>query len=228
MNHKEIFDAAKNNNIRNLLRAKKEIRQVHSARNLTETMYLNDFAEIERILYRAAQVIESMLEDIRDNLGARGKAYFLLGRNYISYADDLRNDSLLGEKCGWGEMMCRAFSERYFNMESVTIEGLYDKAKIHRIRTIILEGGMENLFAKMSMEAKKIRLDTANISFLSDMLLGIEDGKDEGLEPIKTIIAECLRNRLWVNEGVINQRYFDRVREINNVINKYYGRETME
>lgn len=113
-------------------------------------------------------------------------------------------------------------------MESVKIEDLYDRAKMHRIRTIVLESGMENLFSRMSMEAKRIRLDTTNIRFLCDMLLEIECSENERMEAIKKIVAECLRNRLWVDEGAINQRYFERVREINNVIHQYYKKEARE
>lgn len=124
-------------------------------------------------------------------------------------------------------MYC-ALCERYFDMESVKIEDLYDRAKMHRIRTIVLESGMENLFSRMSMEAKRIRLDTTNIRFLCDMLLEIECSENERMEAIKKIVAECLRNRLWVDEGAINQRYFERVREINNVIHQYYKKEARE
>ena len=222
MNHNEIFNAAKSNNIRKLLRAKKEIRQVHSARNLTETMYLNDVAQAEQIMCRAEQMIESMLEDVRDNTEVRSKACFLLGRDYIFYADALKSSNMSVEKSGWREMLYCALCERYFDMESVEIEELYDRAKMHRIRTIVLERGMENLFSQMSMDAKKIRLDTTNIRFLCDMLLEIERDRNERLETIRKIVAECLRNKLWLNEGIINQCYFEKVGEISNVINKYY------
>lgn len=228
MNHNEIFNAAKNNNIRKLLQAKKEIRQVHNARNLTETMYLNDIAEVEQVMCQAEQMIESMLEDVSDNTVVRSKAWFLLGRDYIFYADALNSGSMSVEKSGWRKMMYCALCERYFDMESVKIEDLYDRAKMHRIRTIVLESGMENLFSRMSMEAKRIRLDTTNIRFLCDMLLEIECSENERMEAIKKIVAECLRNRLWVDEGAINQRYFERVREINNVIHQYYKKEARE
>lgn len=39
------------------------------------------------------------------------------------------------------------------------------------------------------------------------------------------MMTECLRNRLWVNEGVINQRYFEKIGEMNYVINQYFERE---
>lgn len=105
MNHNEIFNAAKNNNIRKLLQAKKEIRQVHNARNLTETMYLNDIAEVEQVMCQAEQMIESMLEDVSDNTVVRSKAWFLLGRDYIFYADALNSGSMSVEKSGWRKMM---------------------------------------------------------------------------------------------------------------------------
>lgn len=228
MNHNEIFNAAKSNNIRKLLRAKKEIRQVHSARNLTETMYLNDIAEAEQIMCQAEQVIESMLEDVRDNTEVRRKACFLLGRDYIFYEDALNTGNMSEGKSEWWEMMYCALCKRYFDMENVKIEELYDRAKMHRIRTIVLESGMENLFSQMSMEAKRIRLDTTNIRFLCDMLLEIERDRNERLGAIRKIVAECLRNKLWVDEGGINQRYFERVGEISNVIHKYYERKAME
>lgn len=93
---------------------------------------------------------------------------------------------------------------------------------MHRIRTVILENGMESLFGQMCLEAKKIRLDTANIKFLSEMLFGLEEGKSEILEPVRKMMTECLKNRLWVNEGAINQCYFEKVWQINIVINKYF------
>lgn len=65
MDHKEIFDAAKSNNIRKLLQAKKEIHQIHTARNISETMYLNDVSELERIICQARQMIDSLLEEVR-------------------------------------------------------------------------------------------------------------------------------------------------------------------
>lgn len=225
MNHKEIFDAAKSNNIRKLLRAKKEISQVHSARNITETMYLNDMAEMKRIIYQAGQMIDRMLEEVRNNMNARRKAYLLFGRDDICCVDDWRSSSVLSDESGWREILYHAFNQRYFNVASMEIEELYDEAKIHRIRTIILENGMGNIFHHMSMEEKKIRLDTNNIVFLSDMFFGIEGKNNEKMEPVKRMMEECLRNRLWINEGVINQRYFERIGEISHIINQYFKRE---
>lgn len=225
MNNREIFNAAKNNNIRNLLRAKKEVRQIHNARNITETMYLNDIAMFEKIMNRARQMIDSILDDVRVNMEIRRKAYSLLGKDYIVSSKDLNSVSMFEEESSWRKMLHIVFSKRYFNIESINIEDLYDKAKICRIRTIIFERGMENLFNQMSMEAMKIRLDTANINFFSDMMFEIEGNRDERIESIKKLVAECLRNKLWVNEGAINQCYFQKVEEISNVINQYYGRE---
>lgn len=89
MNNRELFKAAKKNNIRNLLQAKKEVRQIHNARSIRDTMYFNDAVMIERIINRTSQMIDSMLDDVRDNLKVRRTAYSLLGRDYIVSENDL-------------------------------------------------------------------------------------------------------------------------------------------
>lgn len=61
MDDREIYDAAKSNSIRKLLRAKKEIHEIYSAKSIMETMYLNDIVEFEKIMYRAEQIMGSML-----------------------------------------------------------------------------------------------------------------------------------------------------------------------
>ncbi len=227
MNFREIFDAARNNNISSLLRAKKEVYQIHNARNISRMMHFNDTVKIGKLMNLSREKIDSMLEDVRDNMEARKKAYALLRSDYIILADDLKSGSMLEEETDWRQMLYCAFCERYFDVESMEIEELYDRARIHRIRTIILEKGMENLFDQMSMEAKKIRLDTANINFLFNMLLEIDHDWNERFESTKKVAEECLKNRLWVNEGYINYHYFEKVEELCDVINHYYGREGM-
>lgn len=222
MDHEEIYKMARTNNIGGLLRAKKEVRQLYSARSVTETLCLNDMTEIEIVISQAEQKIDGMLEDVKENMRARRKALFLLGRDYAHYEDNLKNNSMVWNGPGWEEMMRYAFNERYYQVKTMEIGELYDRARMHRIRTIILENGMESLFGQMGLEAKKIRLDTANIKFLSEMLFGLEEGKSEMLEPVRKMMTECLKNRLWVNEGAINQCYFEKVWQINIVINKYF------
>lgn len=54
-------------------------------------------------------------------------------------SSDWGNSTVLGDESGWRQMMYYAFNRRYFNVESMEIEELYDEAKMHRIRTIILK-----------------------------------------------------------------------------------------
>lgn len=68
------FIKGQNNNIGGLFRVKKEVRQLHSARRVTETLYLNDMTKMEIVISQVEQKIDGMLEDVKENMCARRKA----------------------------------------------------------------------------------------------------------------------------------------------------------
>lgn len=221
MNARDIFNAAKDNNIKELFRAVKEPHQTYSARYVSDMMYINDMKTIEDILSKANEIFENAIERAEYNINVRRMAYSLLKITSISVPDNY----VYWDTEYWKSVLYEGLCKRYFTVKSIRsedIQEIYEEAKGRRIRAIVSQTGAKSILNEMYMETEKIELDTDNMSCLIRAHREIQRSGKEGLGTIKELIEEHLENKLLIS-GEINREYFVRVYEMNRVLENYFG-----
>lgn len=220
MTSRDVFKAAKENNIKELFRAIKEPHQTYSAEYASGMMYINDIKIIDDILNEANKILENALKMSECNVNVRRMAYSLLKKTSISVPDNY----VYWDMEYWKGVLYQELCKRYFTVRSirdVDIHGIYEEAKLQRIRTIISQAGAKNILNKIYMETERIELDTDNIACLMNAHREIQRSGEEGLGTIKDLIEEHLENKLLISDE-INRNYFVRVYEMNRVLENYF------
>lgn len=220
MNSRDIFKAAKENNIKELFRAIKEPHQTYNAEYVSGMMYINDMKIIGDVLNEANKIFKNAIEIAEYNANVRQMSYSLLKKTSISVSDNY----IYWDTEYWKSVLYQGLCKRYFmvkNIRDVNVHEIYEEAKIQRIRTIVSQTGAKNLLNKMNMETERIKLDTDNMACLINAHREIQRSGKEGLGTIKDLIEEHLENKLLISDE-INRDYFVRVYEMNRILKNYF------
>ncbi len=221
---KDVFNYARNNNIKAINNSIQNIGRKHHAVYMKNMMFANDININYQLLSEIQNTVKSFYQVFSENCLIKKDAQNILGsqcENRVLCKDNLY---ILTEE-QLSTLVYQQAMRYYFKIDIKNESGsisYFDDVIQYRIASNFLQSDMERILTKMYEDIEIIIEDTQNIDFLIRNYKKI-DKLNNLYHCISEQLAESIRNVL-LQDGKFDKEYFVTVKNISSTLQKnFYG-----
>lgn len=215
---KEVFNYARNNDVKALNKAIENEGHRHHAIYITNMMFVDDINKNYQLLFEIRNTINTLYYIISENYLLKRKIGDILEsqcRNRLLIQNEL---GVLTEKQLF-ELVYRQALEFYFKIDAANISDFnsyFDEAIQYRIVSGFLQNDIERILLKLNEDIEIVIEDTKNLKFLVQSLKKFDKTNDTYRFVLEQL-TESIQNVI-LRDNKFDEDYFVTVKEVSAMI----------
>ena len=218
----EIFNNARNNDIRAINKSIENVGRRHHAAYMTNMMFVDDIVINHQLLMEIQDTVSSFYRSVNENYLIKKNAQDMLEiqcRNELIFRQDFK--LLTGEQLS--EIVYQQAMAYYFKIDvknESDFSSYFDEAIQYRIKSNFMHGDIECILIKMYEDVEIVNEDTRNVEFLMRNYEKLDRFNDK-YQLIIEQLAKSIRNVI-LRDSRFEDEYFNTVRKISFLLSQNF------